>query len=177
MLSGAASPLCTEASGLIHRRGCLSDMRVSVVICGYTMDRLEVFTAAIDSVLAQTHRPLEVVIVIDGNPTLHERVVTRYGGDPSVRIELNDEKRGISYSSTCGGRSTRLPENLMPHRSQYQSPKRSTPSSRTPPPRSSARVGDGLRRGRRTSRPWRRGPSWRRAGRRTPGSCAPRRCS
>jgi Glycosyltransferases involved in cell wall biogenesis len=77
-------------------------MRVSVVICGYTMERLEVFTAAIDSVLAQTHRPLEVVIVIDGNPTLHERIVTRYGDDPSVRIELNDENRGISYSRTRG---------------------------------------------------------------------------
>jgi glycosyltransferase involved in cell wall biosynthesis len=77
-------------------------MYVSVVICGYTMDRLEVFTAAIDSVLAQTHRPLEVVIVIDGNPTLHERIVTRYGEDPSVRIELNGENRGISYSRTRG---------------------------------------------------------------------------
>jgi glycosyltransferase involved in cell wall biosynthesis len=77
-------------------------MRVSVVICGYTMDRLEVFTAAIDSVLAQTHRSLEVVVVIDGNPTLHERIVTRYGEDPSVRIELNGENRGISYSRTRG---------------------------------------------------------------------------
>jgi glycosyltransferase involved in cell wall biosynthesis len=66
------------------------------------MDRLEVFTAAIDSVLAQTHRPLEVVIVIDGNPTLHERIVTKYGDDPSVRIELNAENRGISYSRTRG---------------------------------------------------------------------------
>jgi glycosyltransferase involved in cell wall biosynthesis len=77
-------------------------MHVSVVICGYTMDRREVFTAAIDSVLAQTHRPLEVVIVIDGNPTLHERIVTRYGDDPAVRIDLNAENRGISYSRTRG---------------------------------------------------------------------------
>ena len=77
-------------------------MRVSVVICGYTMDRLEVFTAAIDSVLAQTHRPLEVVIVIDGNPTLYDEIGRLYGGDPSVRIELNAENRGISYSRTRG---------------------------------------------------------------------------
>jgi len=77
-------------------------LTVSVIICGYTMERLEVFTAAIDSVLAQTHRPLEVVIVIDGDPTLHERIVTRYGDDLSVRIALNDENRGISYSRTRG---------------------------------------------------------------------------
>jgi len=77
-------------------------MRVSVVICGYTMDRLEVFTAAIDSVLAQTHRPLEVVIVIDGNPTLYGEIVRLYGDDPTVRIDLNDENRGISYSRTRG---------------------------------------------------------------------------
>ena len=77
-------------------------MRVTVVICGYTLDRLEALTAAIDSVLAQTHQPLEVVIVIDGNPTLYERVNTVYGDEPAVLTALNDENRGISYSRTRG---------------------------------------------------------------------------
>jgi len=66
------------------------------------MDRLGVFTAAIDSVLAQTHHPLEVVIVIEGNPTLYDEIVRLYGDDPTVRIDLNDENRGISYSRTRG---------------------------------------------------------------------------
>jgi len=101
-LRGVRASLCTEAVGLKNRRGCLPDMRVSVVICGYTMDRLGVFTAAIDSVLAQTHHPLEVVIVIEGNPTLYDEIVRLYGDDPTVRIDLNDENRGISYSRTRG---------------------------------------------------------------------------
>ena len=66
------------------------------------MDRLEVFTEAVDSVLAQTYRPLEVVIVIDGNPPLYDRMVTKYGEDAPVRVELNVENRGISYSRNRG---------------------------------------------------------------------------
>jgi glycosyltransferase involved in cell wall biosynthesis len=66
------------------------------------MDRLEAFTEAIDSVLAQTYRSLEVVIVIDGNPTLYDRIVTMYGEDARVRVELNSENRGISYSRNRG---------------------------------------------------------------------------
>ena len=77
-------------------------MRVSVVICGYTLDRTEVLIAAIDSVLAQTYRPLDVVIVIDGNPILHDRIRQMYGENSSVRIDLVAENRGISYSRTRG---------------------------------------------------------------------------
>lgn len=102
MLRGAVASLCTEAVGLMHRHGCLSNMRVSVIICGYTMDRFEVITAAIDSVLAQTHRPLEVIIIIDGNFNLYDRISTIYCDKPAIHIELNDQNRGISYSRTRG---------------------------------------------------------------------------
>jgi len=79
-----------------------SDMRVSVVICGYTLDRIEVLTAAIDSVLAQTYPPDEVIIVIDGNPPLFEHVVGAYSHLDMIEVELNAENRGISYSRTRG---------------------------------------------------------------------------
>ena len=45
----------------------------SIVICAYTEDRWTMLVAAIRSALAQTHRPEQVVIVIDHNRSLFER--------------------------------------------------------------------------------------------------------
>ena len=78
-------------------------MQVSVVVCTYTMDRYDVFTEAVESVLAQTYEPLEVVLVIDGNPTVYEHAVEDFGDRGDVTIHDNDENRGISYSRTKGG--------------------------------------------------------------------------
>jgi glycosyltransferase involved in cell wall biosynthesis len=77
-------------------------MKVSVVICTYSMDRYEVFCDAVDSVLEQQYEPIEIVLVVDGNETVHERVVDEYGDVDRVRIHNNDENQGISYSRTKG---------------------------------------------------------------------------
>ncbi|GAB7095457.1 glucosyl-dolichyl phosphate glucuronosyltransferase [Halolamina litorea] len=77
-------------------------MKVSVVVCTYSMDRYEVFCDAVDSVLEQTYEPLEVVLVVDGNKTVHEHVQEEYGGVENVVIHNNDENHGISYSRTKG---------------------------------------------------------------------------
>jgi len=77
-------------------------MKVSVVVCTYSMDRYEVFCDAVDSVLEQTYEPVEVVLVVDGNETVHERVRDEYGDVENVVLHNNDENRGISYSRTKG---------------------------------------------------------------------------
>jgi len=77
-------------------------MKVSVVVCTYTMDRYDVFKAAVESVLGQTHDPVEVVLVIDGNPEVYERVAEEFGGHKSVIVHNNEENRGISFSRTKG---------------------------------------------------------------------------
>ena len=77
-------------------------MKVSVVVCTYTMDRWDVFTAAVESALAQTHEPLEVVLVIDGNREVYEHAVDDFGDQANVVIHDNNENRGISYSRTKG---------------------------------------------------------------------------
>ena len=77
-------------------------MKVSVVVCTYTMDRYDVFTEAVESALAQTHEPIEVVLVIDGNPEVYERTVADFGDHENVVVHDNDENRGISYSRTRG---------------------------------------------------------------------------
>ncbi|WP_440764031.1 glucosyl-dolichyl phosphate glucuronosyltransferase [Natronorubrum sp. DTA7] len=77
-------------------------MKVSVVVCTYAIDRYDVFSECVDSVLAQTYDPLEVVIVVDGNDDVFERVRTDYGDRDNVNVHCNDANHGISYSRTRG---------------------------------------------------------------------------
>ncbi len=79
-------------------------MDVSVVICTYSMERYDVFTECVESVLLQTHEPLEIVIVVDGNTTVFERVVSDFGDYDHLTVRNNDENRGISYSRTKGAK-------------------------------------------------------------------------
>ena len=77
-------------------------MKVSVVVCTYTMDRYDVFTEAVESALTQTYEPLEVVLVIDGNPEVYDRAVADFGDRENVVVHDNEENRGISFSRTKG---------------------------------------------------------------------------
>jgi len=79
-------------------------MKVSVVVCTYTMERYDVFTEAVESALSQTYDPIEVVLVIDGNPEVYERAVDDFGDRENVVIRDNDENRGISFSRTKGAK-------------------------------------------------------------------------
>jgi len=77
-------------------------MNVSVVICTYSMDRYDPFSECVESVLAQTHEPLEIVLVVDGNEDVFERVNDDFGDYENVVLHNNDENKGISYSRTKG---------------------------------------------------------------------------
>ncbi|MFC6988723.1 glucosyl-dolichyl phosphate glucuronosyltransferase [Haloplanus sp. GCM10025708] len=77
-------------------------MKVSVVVCTYSLDRYEVFTETVESVLEQTYDPLEVVVVVDGNEAVCQCVENDFGDEENVVVHCNDENRGISYSRTKG---------------------------------------------------------------------------
>ncbi|TYT62003.1 glucosyl-dolichyl phosphate glucuronosyltransferase [Natrialba swarupiae] len=77
-------------------------MKVSVVICTYAMDRYDVFSDCVDSVLAQTYDPLEVVVLVDGNDAVFDRVRDDYGDLDDIVLHCNEENQGISYSRTRG---------------------------------------------------------------------------
>ena len=77
-------------------------MKVSVVICTYTEEMYDHFQEAVESVLAQSYDPVEVVLVVDGNESLHERIVETFNDQEGVVINCNDENRGVSYSRTRG---------------------------------------------------------------------------
>jgi glycosyltransferase involved in cell wall biosynthesis len=77
-------------------------MKVSVVLCTYSTDRHEDYVEAVESALGQAHEPVEVVLVVDGNEEVFERVEDRFGDHDRVILHCNDENRGISHSRTKG---------------------------------------------------------------------------
>jgi glycosyltransferase involved in cell wall biosynthesis len=77
-------------------------MRVSVVLCTYSSDMYGHFSEAAESVLAQTHDDVELVVIVDGNDDLHERVREDYGDREGVVVHCNNENRGLSYSRNRG---------------------------------------------------------------------------
>ena len=72
---------------------------ISVVICAFTFDRLEVMGESLDSLRAQTLAPHEVVLVIDHAPELLEEARRLW---PDVKIVANREKRGLSGARNTG---------------------------------------------------------------------------
>ncbi len=73
--------------------------KISVIICAYTEDRWPDLVEAVESVLAQTLPPEEIILVIDHNPTLFERVQSRF---PVVTAVQNSEAPGLSGARNSG---------------------------------------------------------------------------
>ena len=63
----------TEATSQSDPSGTTALPSASIVICAYTEDRWAMLVAAVGSALAQTHRPEQVVVVIDHNRSLFDR--------------------------------------------------------------------------------------------------------
>jgi glycosyltransferase involved in cell wall biosynthesis/GT2 family glycosyltransferase len=72
---------------------------ISVVICAFTFDRLEVMGESLDSLRAQTLAPHEIVLVIDHAPELLEEARRLW---PDVTIVANREKQGLSGARNTG---------------------------------------------------------------------------
>jgi GT2 family glycosyltransferase len=72
---------------------------VSVIICAYTEKRWSDLVAAIASVRSQTIHPREIIVVIDHNPPLLQRVRDEI---PDVIAVANAEERGLSGARNSG---------------------------------------------------------------------------
>ncbi|MFB6133764.1 MAG: glycosyltransferase family 2 protein, partial [Halanaeroarchaeum sp.] len=77
-------------------------MRVSVVLCTYTLDMYHHFEEAAESVLAQTHDDVELVVVVDGSDDVCERVERDYGDRRDVLVHCNEENVGLLASRNTG---------------------------------------------------------------------------
>lgn len=74
---------------------------VSVVICAYTEARWNALLAAVQSAIMQTHPAQEIILVIDHNPALFERVQPVFAGLGLTIIE-NKFGRGIAGARNSG---------------------------------------------------------------------------
>lgn len=73
-------------------------MKVSVVICTYSDDVYDHFCEAVESVRNQTYDDVGLVLVVDGNDELYERVEADFGSLPGVKTHCNEENLGLSGS-------------------------------------------------------------------------------
>ena len=76
-----------------------------MLICAYTMDRIEVLAQAIESVRAQRTPAYEIVLAIDHSPELLAECERRW---PDLRLVENGEEQGLSGArnsgvAACGG--------------------------------------------------------------------------
>jgi glycosyltransferase involved in cell wall biosynthesis len=76
-----------------------STLDVSVVICAYTEARWDDLVTAVESVQQQSAPPREIVVVIDHNASLLERVRRHF---PDVVAVDNKESRGLSGARNTG---------------------------------------------------------------------------
>src|SRR5436190_15123251 len=77
---------------------------LSVVVCCYTEDRWPLLLAAIDSLRNQTRPVDEIVVVVDYNDALLERVRV---ADLGAVVVPNDEPRGLSGARNTGVRAAK----------------------------------------------------------------------
>jgi len=77
-----------------------NDENVSVIICVYTMERLEDIHEAVDSVLAQTLKPHEVIVAVDHNEELLDRLKSEL--PPGVKLVLSNGAPGLSDTRNAG---------------------------------------------------------------------------
>ena len=70
----------------MYRRVYGGSMFVSIVVCTHSLDNLQNLMDAVDSLLNQTHKEIEILVVVDGNRELYERIVEIY--DVAICIVL-----------------------------------------------------------------------------------------
>jgi len=75
-------------------------MKVSVIICTYSLERLKDTVEAVDSILQQTYPYVEVIVSVDHNEKLLQVLKQRFS--EKVSFSFNSEVRGLSDTRNAG---------------------------------------------------------------------------
>ena len=83
------------------------DMLMSIILCMHRSDRYEDFEEALNSLYAQNYNNLEIIVVVDGNRELYDRIVESGIVDADkvkgkVKVILNEKNLGLSESRNKG---------------------------------------------------------------------------
>jgi glycosyltransferase involved in cell wall biosynthesis len=74
---------------------------VSIVVCAHRIDRYQDLLEAINSLKAQVYAPLQIIVVVDGNAKLYDKI-KQCGEDPRILVILNEKNLGLSGSRNRG---------------------------------------------------------------------------
>ncbi len=96
---GESSPSSNGFSPHINIR----PLRISVIICAYSLDRWDALVAAVQSSFGQTLRPAEVVVVIDHNDDLLGRATVEF---PDALVIPSRGTKGLSGARNTGVAAT-----------------------------------------------------------------------
>lgn len=75
-------------------------MIVSVIICTYSMSRFSDLMEAVQSLLKQTYQPMEIIVVVDHNAELYEKLKPILA--KKIRLLHNQDVKGLSGSRNYG---------------------------------------------------------------------------
>jgi GT2 family glycosyltransferase len=77
-------------------------MFVSIVVCTHSLDNFQNLIDAVDSLMNQTHKEIEIIIVVDGNKELYGRIAKIYDTQGNVKIMLTEESLGAFGAGNVG---------------------------------------------------------------------------
>lgn len=77
----------------------MNQLRISVIICAYSEERWDELAAAVRSVEQQELRPHQIVVSVDHNPSLLDRVRREM---PNVVVVENEQSTGLSGARNSG---------------------------------------------------------------------------
>jgi glycosyltransferase involved in cell wall biosynthesis len=77
-------------------------MLVSVVICTYHADNRQNLLDVVASLLNQTYREMEIIIVVDGNKELGEKIAATYNDLSNIQVIASEESVGVSGARDLG---------------------------------------------------------------------------
>ncbi len=99
MTAGAPARPLTAVTPSLPPADPAATLTASVVVCAYTLERWGDLVAAVASLARQRPAPLEIVVVVDHNPELLERVRRELPGALAV---ANVQPRGLSGARNSG---------------------------------------------------------------------------
>jgi len=80
---------------------------VSVIVPTHSLNNLQNLIDVTDSLLKQTHKATEIIIVVDGNQELYERIVELYDSYENIEIISVKENAGVSSARNTGIRAAK----------------------------------------------------------------------
>jgi glycosyltransferase involved in cell wall biosynthesis len=77
---------------------------ISVVICAFSLDRFDKTLESINSIINNTYKNTEIILVIDGNDKLKQRMESKFESMNNITIVGNEKNEGASISRNLGVR-------------------------------------------------------------------------